>query len=585
MKKFTLFSVCLATMASAFAGNYEEVFYDEYLTALSPDGRFAAGAIDDGSVVIRNLESEDEFPYFYDERAGISYYIGTGGSPISNTGIVTGSTNGNNAAYWEKGEWKELKTIYPEFMSNATSITPDGSVICGGVGMDQLSVDAENTMLVPAVWYRQADGTYGAPVLLPHPELDFTGRVPQYITAVAISDDGNTVAGQIRDYTGFMHEPILYTRDASGEWSYTLLYPELINPLNIEFPQYPGEYEGSPMPTQEWFMTEEELADFLEAWENATDTYPTYEEFMTKDEIRQYQEAYEAYLEEFTPWETAYENFFNAYSRVLDEGYSFLFNNVYLTPDGKYYATSREITVSEDQFTHYEVRYPVVLSTDGSGKFDLNGAFPELSILTSSVSADGLVLATSIDPEGIIPNRAYVFEIPEGNDYYPAEGAEPTPLEDFIAGIDPDVADWMEEEMYREVITGVTPSGQFIFGDRMCSGTPVTTPDMSRIICYTSTDLWVEPEAYYYSWIFNTGIEPSGVGTIAGEDALIRVLGGGLLELEGEFSVINIYDMTGAQVFRTVNPQNVVSTGLHGGAYVIRALSADGTPVTLKAVF
>ena len=147
--------------------------------------------------------------------------------------LVGSTTPVGTAAYVKGGEWHLLPVPYPEHTNLAHGITPDGKVICGVVGNDDVSLDATNIMSLPAVWYLQDDGTYGEPVVLPHPEKDFTGRVPQYVSAISISDDGKTVVGQVRDYRGSMEEPIVYTCNDKGEWSYTLICPELINPKSF----------------------------------------------------------------------------------------------------------------------------------------------------------------------------------------------------------------------------------------------------------------------------------------------------------------------------------------------------------------
>ena len=565
----------LMSASICFADNYREVFKDEYLSDISPNGEWAAGAIDDGSVVIRNLVNNQNFES-RTNGATVFYYIGSGPQPISNTGIVVGSTNGDNAAYWENGTWHTLKTPNPEFMSNASSITPDGSVICGGAGNDNMSLETDKIMLVPAVWYRQADGSYSDAVLLPHPDLDYTGRVPQYITALAISDDGKTVAGQIRDYVGFMHEPILYTCDDNGEWSYTMLYPELLNPDNVVFPAYPGEYNGIPMPTPEWFMTEEELEEFSQALDRWTTGKPTpeYKDYMTKEEIEAYNKALDEFLDEYNPWAESFDTFNELYTATVEAGYSFVFNNVTLTPDGKYFGTTREISYVEDPIEGPKSRmYPVVLNTDGSGYTDLNGN-PELSLLTSSMARDGQVMATYIDPENILPRRAYVF---------PKDSKEAEPIEVYFMDVNPELSMWLEDEMTREVIVGFLPGGEFDYQDFMCSGAPITTPDMSRMICVTmATDTWVDAEALYYSYIFDTGIDISEVKPLATASCAMEILAGGVIDLKGEFSMIEVYDVSGALIYSEKSPAGNVNPNLAKGIYVIKALGADGTEIVKK---
>lgn len=565
----------LAGIASSFA--IEEVYYDEELSAVSPNGEWVAGAIDDGSVIIRNL-TDNSYKTYISNGNDRNYYVGSGATPISNTGVVVGSTNGNNAAYWENGTWFDLPTPNPEFMSNAMSVTPDGSLICGAVGMDQLSVDAANIMLVPAVWKRKADGKYSDPVLLPHPEVDFTGRLPQYITAVSVSADGNTIAGQLRDYVGWVEEPIVYSCNAAGEWSYKMLYPQLINPTGKEFPEYPGDYDGIPQPTQESFMTEAELEAYLEAMEeyNGVGEMPQYEDYMTSQEIADYIEAYNEWVDVYNEWAIRYNSYMDLYFDCIEMGYIFIYNNVALTPDGQYYASTRELTYVDDPLDGPRVRrYPVVMKVDGSGYTDLNGN-NGLSLLMSSMAQDATVLANFTDPENILPREAYIF---------PSNSVTGVPLFDYMEEKNPEVAAWMEENMLQDVADGITSSGQYTYGTYICSGIPVCTPDLSTIICHTTTDGWVYAECYYISFLFNTGFTvDAGVENAMGEENVISVLPGGVIAVKGNFLSIEIFDLAGAKAFETNNPAPQFATGLDHGIYIICATASDGSVKTLKTV-
>ena len=581
MKKILLLvTPMLLSAAQAFAT--EEVFEAVYFTSVSPNGEWVAGSIDEGSVMIRNILTGDYKTYFTN-GVSTNYYIGNGATPVSDTGIVVGSTTGDDAAYWENGKWTTLKVANPQFSNSAKSITPDGSTICGLVGMDEISLDAEKIMGVPAVWYRQTDGSYSDPVLLPHPEYDFTGRVPQYVTATAISADGTIIAGQIRDYTGMMHEPIIFTRSTDGEWSYKLLYPELINPSGMDFPAYPGEYEGPEMPSQEQFMSEEELAAFqaaLEAGEN-----PDYEDFMTATEIDSYMVAFMEWMAVYAPWQEKYEAFVEAYSRNLDDGYSFVFNNVALTPDGRYFATTRVVTVVVDPTLGLEgikdMTYPVILNVDGSGYKDLDSSLEEMSLLMSSMTQDGSVLATyMMYPEGAV-TRAYIF---------PEMATTAVPLEEYIATRNATLAGWMEENMYHDVIVGVTPAGKFIYDGFMCSGAPIATPDMSTILCYTTTEYWDTQagDPYFLSYYFNTGfnVDPVLVEGIQNDsDSVFNILPGGSIYVKGAIAEISVYDITGARVFMASTPSGTIETGLPAGVYVVMATAEDGTAISKKALF
>lgn len=578
MKKILLLgAVLFAGTSSALA--IQEVVKGEYLDKISPNGVWAAGFIDTGSVVIRNLETGKTYQYITDGEGGVlNYHIGQGSTPVSDTGVVVGSVNSEDASYWENGEWHALPVLSDAYTNSARSVTPDGSVICGGLGQAPLSLDAENIMSIPAVWYRQADGSYSEPVVLPHPAKDFTGLLPQYITATSISADGNIVVGQIVDFSGYTREPIIYTRDASGEWSYSTPYTSLLNPENVTFPEYPGEFDME-MPSQESYMTESELAAFQAEWDryisNQTDVMPKYEDFMTDEEIAEYQAAYAVYEKAYLEWQPKYEAFQKVFVSCLESGYSFIFNNVALSSDGRYYATTREIETLEDPFVGpVKSYYPVVLLTDGSGYLDLDGNYPEINLQTTAIADNGSLLAAFID-EGILPYRAYIFPTLE-------KSASAVPLEEYIAETNKEVADWMEENMMQFVIDGITSTGQFTYTDFMCSGWAVSTPDLSTIICAVSTYTWEFEDPYaYYSYIFSTGLKVGGVENVTASDASIEAMGHGTLKVNGSVSGIDVFDTAGRKVFSISNPSGNVATGL-SGLYIVRATLSDGTVQTLK---
>ncbi|MGM9859621.1 MAG: hypothetical protein ACI31C_02575, partial [Muribaculaceae bacterium] len=221
MKKSLLVIAMMAAGVAAQAQFVEPLAMPGYSwQGISPDGKYVVSELN-GTLSIINLETYEEFLYEEDWSTGASYSGGLG-NYLSATGIILGSTTSDgNACYWKDGEWFELYSEGTTDCNLANGITPDGSRICGSVSQAPFSVDAKVIMQVPCYWDATEDG-YGEYHVLPHPETDFSGRIPQYITALYISEDGKTIAGQVRDYTGFCVYPILYTQNADGEWSYSL---------------------------------------------------------------------------------------------------------------------------------------------------------------------------------------------------------------------------------------------------------------------------------------------------------------------------------------------------------------------------
>lgn len=582
MKKFLLtLAVATATMAVNANDIAPIAFEGEALSSVSPSGQWVCGQIADGSVVIHNLETGEVWPYLSDGIT-LNYYVGLGNA-VSNTGVVIGATKTDNACYWENGKWYELRVPNPQFISNTGSITPDGNVICGGVGRANFGIDADDLMLAPAVWYRQDNGTYGNAVLLPHPDLDYTGRVPQYITAICISDDGKTVAGQIRDFTGYMHEPIVYQCDDEGNWTYKLLARELLNPNNVQFPEWPGELPDDVlMPSQEWYMTPEQIAAFVEAnnkwYEDGMPDgkMPTYEQFMTPEQIAEYRAAMKEFQEIYIPWQANFDNFMEAYMEYAGTGTSFLFNNVRMSPDGKYYVSTADYLLdpSRPASSRYNVS-PIVIEIETDDVTYLN---PRGTLYVNGVTSDYTVYANSPGGGDTGTYQTYV---------YPQMSTNPVSLYDYVYDLNPVMGEWMEDNMLHDVIMGLNSSGGFITEEMLCTGVGVATPDQKYILTNNTTYSWFDYNggAEFMSYLFSpdylAGVEEIG----AAAEYSLKAIGGGMLKVTGSFATVEVYGLAGEKVFSVANPGDAINTGLGNGIYVVRGVDAEGQVHTLKTVF
>ena len=540
-------TLCIALSAGAYAASAVQdptMIYGEALSGVSPDGQWVAGQITDGSVIIRNLATGE---FWADFASGLNnYYVGYG-SPVSNIGVVAGSTTTSNAAYWEKGKWTLLPVPNRQYICNAVSITPDGSIICGGVGMAQVGADTESTMLFPALWYRQEDGTYGDPLILPHPELDLTGRAPQYISAIAVSDDGKTVAGEITDYFGARTEPIAYTCDANRNWTFRRLGTEMLNPNGIVFPEWPGGLDDDIlMPTQEWYMTPEQIEAFVEAfneWDN-TGEPPRYEDFMTPEQIAEYRAALKEYYDIVAPWAEKYNEFMEVYMRYLNQGSSFGRNQIRLSPDGKICVTS---SGGRPVVFNLETGETTVLQTQRPTAITCVTA--DYSIL-AYISAKGADLGTY---------KAYIYpQMQEGG----------MALEDYLKGVSPDLYEWMESHLYQDVIVGLNADGTLATETMMCTGIPVATPDMGIIVTNNSTASWIDdPGEEYLSLVLPTGLNNTENNAV--EEIVENK------DCEG----MSVYDLAGTLV---ATGKTLDTDALAKGVYIVVKRYGDGTYSTSK---
>ena len=158
MKKI-LPGMLMAVSAVAFAGAdiTPTVYEDITVEAISANGEWIVGLTPDGyGCRITNLATGKEWDYEADitgDMVNEAYLCGIGRC-ISNTGVVAGVRN-EKAAYWENGTWTLLQDLAAEGMSAASAITPDGNIIVGYAGKVGMSVDAQDLMSMPVVWYRQ----------------------------------------------------------------------------------------------------------------------------------------------------------------------------------------------------------------------------------------------------------------------------------------------------------------------------------------------------------------------------------------------------------------------------------------------
>lgn len=239
MKKQLLTLACASFIACTCFGQtmkkYEGLLFDK----MSPNGQWTTQAMQ-GSVVIFN-RVDSVFYVYGDGEGGSAYSIGQGNA-INNDGIIVGGISDSQPAYWQDGEWNLLPLAEADTVvfNSADGITPDGRRIAGTMACTKWDLNASGQMLAPVVWTKGEDGKYGMYQRLPQPTRDFSGRIPMYITARSISDDGKTIFGQISDYSGMYPCLIVYKEDADGNWSYQTLGEELLYKEGAEFPAWPN---------------------------------------------------------------------------------------------------------------------------------------------------------------------------------------------------------------------------------------------------------------------------------------------------------------------------------------------------------
>ena len=470
MKKI-LSLATLAFMATSFLNaQTPEIHPGEAFSGISPDGKYVVSVVYE---VVTIHDRAKDLKYEYVE----SYHVGNGNA-ISNTGIVVGQSIEDVAQYWKDGEWFDIKSAATRNMSKADGITPDGTRIVGAVSPESFTGGYDGLMLTPCYWDVQADGTIGDFNALPYPEKDLSGRIPQYITAIRVSDDGKTIAGQIMDYGGMVCQPIIYRQNEDGEWSYTLIHNELFHPEGIVLPEDPGEWEDE-FPQPEAFMGEEALADYNKAMEEYWETWenmPNAEDYMTEEETAAYQAALAAYND----WDEKWTAFNEAYTQLVQAVPNFTFNNVLLSNDGKTYVSSKQ---SGDFFSGYTY-VPSVFNLEND-TYKVYSS--DLTLTVTSLANDGTILAqkpaTFMNPE----TEAYI--LPAGSEKF-------MPLYDYFVTANPALAEWMKDNMTHEYTVyeydPETWEESSYTTQTIATGIPFTNADMSLIV--------IGVENFWFDW-------------------------------------------------------------------------------------
>lgn len=509
MKK-TLLLLAAALGAQVMLASTPAVYYDFQFTGVAPNGTLA-GSFLYGNASIMNPKTGEIFNSYNCSDDMAVYYTEGLGNCVSNTGVLTGSTfMTNNAAYWRGGAWTTLYTPKPQYTNMTNGITADGLTICGNIGLEAMSLeDVATPMLVPAVWELQSDGTYGSPKTLPYPSLDFTGRVPQYVTAVAISDDAKTIAGQVVDYSGQLTYPIIYTKDENGEWSYsTEVGLSLVNPNNIKFPEWPG--DSPSMPTLDQFMAPDEVEAYnqdLNDWfaNGMQGDAPELEDYATEEEIAAFNAAMAKWQAYYDEWLPKYKAFDEALQQLLadPDHKSFQFNSVSLSPDGKTYVTTAQTEIP---------------NPDPMGRFPfitINSALT-INVADGTVTnypADGMNTVQALNDGTIIGFVENSLGIKQAAMYLPGSTTV-TKLEDYVQEKNPDLYAWMKENMNFDVEYPVFNPETEEYEDKTenmwFTGVPHATTDLSMFLTTTENMLGID-DCMTYGYVlpmdYTSGIE------------------------------------------------------------------------------
>ncbi len=570
-----LLSTCMlsALSLSAMAVIITPTTYDNIsFRYLSPNGEYAVSDLN-GKMTIMDSHSlySGEEKYVYGDET-TSYSCGQGNS-ISNDGTVVGIVGDDlNAAYWKDGEWYMLDVPDLNMMNMANAITPDGARICGSVGFNAFAAEGDNLMMAPAYWDRDADGGYGECVLLPYPSLDLTGRVPQYVTAIYISEDGHTIAGQVKDGMGMLNYPIVYKQAEDGNWSYTILLEEQFKPKGELMP-FPGEMPA--MPVQEEYMSEEAFAEYLAAinafYNGETTVFPEITDYMTPEELARYEADKAAYDEEYAIWWAAFEAFQQMYNEVYETAPNFVFNNVRMTPDGNTYVCTSQVRDTSDPEAWNPKTTNVPCTIKIADQTLTEYAYEGQSLLAVSVPNNDVIL-TATDANGV-PATGYVLNIADKSYVN---------LYDWLAEKSDFLARWVEETLVKEVSKFDPWTGETIEGEFRYTGSAYASSDMEYIVFWNGASWDSTYSLMAWGCFINIPGTKLSVGTVSEDNAVIRFDKSGNLVSSQCLSDVKVYDMSGRLIMSADKATGMFGTPLNSGVYVVRATDTAGNTFSLK---
>lgn len=541
---------------------------------ISSNGKYACSS-NEGTVVIWNTEEDNALTTFNDNY----YYC----DAISDDGTVTGSigaTGQEQPALFsaDKITYLPMPTDHEWQYGSGRGISPDGTMICGLLTLNNVNVMDNVTFTLPYVW--EINGDQITCTALPYPEKDFTGRYPQGYHPLYVSTDKNRILGRQIDYSGMAGAIVVWQRTAPGEpWTYTLLGEDVIYKDGPDFPEYPEEPQAIDY-TQ--YMTEEEIAAYNEAFQEwASNGYtgesPKREDFITDDTRKsQYLDALTAYnaaADEYSKEIDAFNNVF--YERMT--GYSLDLYSMSSSFNGRYVGCTLQATDMSDYFPT-TITYPLYYDLDDNNKcYKLEEEQYKNTGMAGRITDAGDVVISC-------PASASIYD-PRNSFVIPAGKNQPelfyTYLSDKTGGkvnrqtfVDAGMAySWTDYSTGEP--TEVT--------DSVLVGSAQLSADGMNAMGF-STD----PSTFIFSsWAINGG-STTGIhsATVKGTEQVLRtnVIENGTIEYIADAVSAMIYDMSGAVVFCGKLQGNSIPAPAKSGLYLLRTKLSDGSLTTDKII-
>ena len=495
MKKLYLLGLACCLSGSMLAQT------DDYVVPVEVQEMVAQGVSRDGAYVA-GQDMLGSLVYLYDVVKGEKkefVMFGTGnGNNVSNNGIVVG--------YDLSGASQvgclliDGKPVYPRGLnisgqqSSIDGITPDGTRACG------YKTGGASVMYTPIVVDINEDGTLKTPVNLPYPRRDIFDEAPQWVNAIAISDDGKTIAGFVLSGNGFFCYPIVYQEDETGKWSYIEPTMDQFNPDNLPMPVFPNPVwgqDGAPaQPNAIDFMTPEEREAFEQAVKENPNMAGEAYKFLTDEEYARYQAAIKQFDKEANDYINPLIDKYWHDCYLIGRNMVCLENFITISPDGSEIGV---LKITPDEGMLPQAYTPEVITIESGDVREIPIGKGNM-IIPRQILSDGTVVAVS-SPSDFIPFVCYVCE--PGQDKF-------ITLNEFLEENIPSYLPWLEDsDLTQYGITGYDENGEAIYGFYTVTGYVWMSDKFETIAGGVPLG-----DGYSYVYFNQEGFEINGVGEI-----------------------------------------------------------------------
>lgn len=527
---------------------------DSYAHKISSDGRYISGETSDGSAFVLDNKTGNQY-YYQNGHAGM-------GNSIALNGWVVGSLEDSYpAVIMTDGEIKPVETLKKFSESYIFGITNDASRMCGIVINPKINPEDnildpgfEKQMYVPYFCNISSEGEIGEPQFLPFPEKDFFGTIPQYCSAVWISENGKTILGQVIESSGWFTYPIIYQQNNDGNWEYSLPSEKLFNVNGLPLPAYPFstmtppdvfDYISDP---EKKIAFEEQLIKWDQSmWSEEEDPYRHLEFFMSPEEIGAYNEAVEEYSRYVIENEEKLSEYYMERERIIKDSAFFRQGSMTMNLDGTLIATPRTFsyTVSGSNFPVIFSQAYVFNLTDGTykafgnefGNVNTNQLLPDGTMVVSNPVASG----SSADATPVHTS----LWLPGADDYIT--------LDEYLSHSNPWAVDWINEYLTHEVPIGYDEKGELIYRELAITGLASFSDDLSVVAGGVDSWSWNLENGMVFTYILSDLKNDSGVEEIYDPNAT-----------EKDYKV---YNLTGSLIMEATQTSDL--NNLKAGIYII----------------